>query len=293
MGWSHEPHSDNLHCKESNMSQSENDAGAFRTFEKTAHDRLAETYHDAFSEVTNRAIEPLLAAAHVRNGTRLLDVASGPGTLAAKAAERGALVIGVDIASAMVALAHALHPHLDFREATAEDLPFAPASFDSVVSSFGIGHFSEPDRVLAEFARVLVPNGRVALSWWDGFAQNRINGIFFDVINELGVRAPGALPAGPPVDRFSNPEHFAAIMRAAGFEDIEIEKVSFSHSLGSVEELWNLALGSFARVSTVIRAQSADVQQRIRQTVERAARRYASADGLEIPIAFRVVAGMR
>jgi hypothetical protein len=50
--------------------------------------------NNAFSAVTNRAIEPLLEAANVGNATRLLDVATGPGTLAAKAAERGARVIG-------------------------------------------------------------------------------------------------------------------------------------------------------------------------------------------------------
>jgi hypothetical protein len=77
--------------------QSQFDLEAFRNFERTSHDKLAESYYDAFSAVTNRAIEPLLKAAHVGNGTRLL----GPGTLAAKAAERGARVIGIDIAPAM------------------------------------------------------------------------------------------------------------------------------------------------------------------------------------------------
>ena len=96
-----------------NMSQSQIDLEAFRNFEKTTHDKLAESYHDAFSAVTNRAIEPLLKATDVGNGTRLLDVATGPGTLAAKAAERGARVIGIDIAPAMIVLAYALHPHLD------------------------------------------------------------------------------------------------------------------------------------------------------------------------------------
>ena len=275
------------------MSQSAVDVEAFRNFERTAHDRLAETYHDAFSAVTDHAIEPLLDAAHVGAGTRLLDVASGPGTLAGKAAKRGALVIGVDIAPAMVALAHKLHPGLDFREASAEDLPFEASSFDSVVSSFGIGHFSRPDRVLAEFARVLVRKGCVALSWWNGFAQNRINGIFFEVINELGIKAPGALPVGPPVDRFSDAEQFAAILRAAGFEVIGMEKVSFSYSIRSVDELWALALGSFVRVSTIIRAQNIEIQQHIRKTVEQKALQYASPNGLEIPIAFSVAAGMR
>jgi SAM-dependent methyltransferase len=173
---------------------------AFRNFERTTHDKLAESYYDAFSAVTKSAIEPLLKAAHVGNGTRLLDVATGPGTLAAKAAERGARVIGIDIAPAMIELAHTLHPHLDFREGSAEELPLDSSSFDAVISGFGVGHFSRPERVLAEFARVLVPKGRVALSWWDGFGKSRINGIFFEAINELGISAPGALPAGPAAD---------------------------------------------------------------------------------------------
>ena len=275
------------------MSQSQIDLEAFRNFEKTTHDRLAESYHDAFSVVTHRAIEPLLRAAHVRDGTRLLDVATGPGTLAAKAAQCGARVIGIDVAPAMIALAHTLHPHLDFREGSAEDLPFAPSSFDAVVSGFGVGHFSKPERVLAEFARVLAPKGRVALSWWDSFGKNRINGIFFEAINELGISAPDVLPAGPAVDRFSDPDQFAAILRAAGFEVVGIDYISFSHPLKNVGELWDLALGSFVRVSTIIRAQSADVQQRIRQKVELVTRQYASPNGLQIPIALRVIAGHR
>ena len=275
------------------MSQPQFDLEAFRNFERTSHDKLAESYCDAFSAVTNRAIEPLLKVAHVGNGTRLLDVATGPGTLAAKAAKRGARVIGIDIAPAMIELAHTLHPHLDFREGSAEELPLDSSSFDAVISGFGVGHFSRPERVLAEYARVLVPKGHVALSWWDGFGKSRINGIFFEAINELGISAPGALPAGPAADRFSDPNEFAAVLRAAGFEVVGIDYISISHPLKSVDELWDLALGSFVRVSTVIGAQTADVQQRIRAKVGQIAQQYASATGLQIPVAFRVIAGMR
>jgi SAM-dependent methyltransferase len=200
--------------------------------------------------VTNRAFEPLLKAAAVSDGTGLLDVASRPGTLAAKAAERSARVIGIDISSAMVALARTLHPHLDFREGSAEDLPFAPSSLDCVVSGFGVSHFSKPERVLAEFARVFVPKGRVSLSWWNGFGKNRINGLFFEVFKELGITAPGDLPAGPTVDRFMDPDQFAALLRAARFEVVGVDYISFSHPLKNVDELWDLALGSFVRMST-------------------------------------------
>jgi SAM-dependent methyltransferase len=193
----------------------------------------------------------------------------------------------------MIELAHTLHPHLDFREGSAEELPLDASSFDAVISGFGVGHFSRPERVLAEFARVLVPKGRVALSWWDGFGKSRINGIFFEAINELGISAPGALPAGPAADRFSDPNEFAAVLRAAGFEAVAIDYISFLHPLKSVDELWDLALGSFVRVSTVVGAQTLDVQQRIRAKVEQIARQYASASGLQIPVAFRVIAGTR
>jgi ubiquinone/menaquinone biosynthesis C-methylase UbiE len=98
------------------MAQLPTDLNEFGDFERNTHHELAQTYHSSFSIVSDRAIEPLLDAAHVKTGTRLLDVATGPGTLAARAAERGASVIGVDVAPAMVALARKLHPALDFRE---------------------------------------------------------------------------------------------------------------------------------------------------------------------------------
>jgi cyclopropane fatty-acyl-phospholipid synthase-like methyltransferase len=85
-------------------------ADAFRDFEKAAHGRLANSYDEAFTAVAEHAIEPLLRCARVREGTRLLDVASGPGELTARAAQRGADVIGVDIAPEMVALARKKHP---------------------------------------------------------------------------------------------------------------------------------------------------------------------------------------
>jgi SAM-dependent methyltransferase len=269
------------------------DPGAFRDFERAAHSHNADSYHDLFTVVTDRAIEPLLDAARVRAGTRLLDVAAGPGRLSAKAAGRGARATGTDLAPAMVALARRLYPSVDFREASAEELPFADASFDAVTCAFGVGHFSEPERVIAEFARVLAPRGIAALSWWEGFSRNRINGIFHEVIGRLGLSAPGVLPPGPPIDRFSDRERFAEFLRTAGFEAVRVESVSFTHRLRDVDALWDMAMGSFARASAMIRAQTEGVQRQIRAAVSEAAQQYASPNGLEIPVAFLIAAGAR
>lgn len=159
------------------------DADAFRDFERAAHGRKATSYHDRFSAVTERAIEPLLDTAKVGLATRVLDVASGPGHLAQRAAQRGANAVGIDLAPEMVALATKLYYLVPFREASAEQLPFPDGSFDAVTCAFGVGHFPEPERVLAEMARVLAPGGVAALAWWDGFARNCINGIFHETID--------------------------------------------------------------------------------------------------------------
>jgi SAM-dependent methyltransferase len=269
------------------------DSDAFRNFERDTHGRIAGSYSDLFTAVTDRAIEPLIVAVGVRHGTRLLDAAAGPGRLTRAAAERGALATGCDLAPDMVALARQLNPGLAFDEASADALPYADASYDAVACAFGVGHFPEPERVIAEFARVLTPGGRTALSWWDDFARNRINGIFHEVTASFGVSAPGKVPQGPPMDRYSNRSVFAELLTSAGFGDVHVEAVRFTHRLRDVDEFWQLAMGSFARASSIILAQSQEKQRSIRAGVAEAARPYLKADGLHIPTAFLLASGTR
>src|SRR5262245_31102014 len=148
------------------MSHHEIDADAFRNFERDAHDEIAGGYRDFFTAVTAYAVDPLLDAAAFRSGMSVLDVATGPGIVAFRAAGRGAFsVVCVDLAPRMLELASAAFPGVDFRQADAEDLPIPDRSFDVVVSNFGIGHFPRPERALAEFVRVARPGGAVAVVW--------------------------------------------------------------------------------------------------------------------------------
>jgi ubiquinone/menaquinone biosynthesis C-methylase UbiE len=126
------------------------DAEQLRAFERQCHDVLAATYHEFFAPATAMAIEPLLDAVGLRPGMHLLDVATGPGALAAAAASRGAQAVGVDLSPRMVDLAPRIHPGVDFREAEVEHLPFADRSFDAVVCGFGLGHFPRPEAAVAE-----------------------------------------------------------------------------------------------------------------------------------------------
>jgi SAM-dependent methyltransferase len=252
------------------MSESRVDPDAFRAFERSAHDEIAAGYRDFFVTVTGYAVDPLLDAAHVRRGTRVLDVATGPGLLASRAHNRGAArVVGVDFAPRMVAIAAALYPDIDFREGDAEHLEFEGASFDAVLCNFGIGHFPRPELTVAELARVTSPDGVVAVSWWDVPARHRLNGIFFDAFNESHACPPPDVPAGPPMFRFSDDHALAELLRSARLDNVDVQSWSFEHRLASADALWDGILGGTVRTSIGIRRQSPEVRHRIRTAFDR------------------------
>jgi len=270
------------------------DTEAFRDFERAAHDRVAGGYHDFFEPVTAGAVATLLDAAGARAGCRVLDVATGPGAVAAAAAARGASrVVGIDLSPRMVALAASLHSGVEFREADAETLPFAAEAFDSVVSNFGVGHFPRPERAAAEVTRVLGRGGRAALSWWQLPARNRVNGVFFDALARAGASPPPGLPAGPPVFRFSDEDELRALLGGAGLENVQVREVTWRHAVPSATAWWQGGLGSLARASASILGQPPAMQRQIRAAFDLLVAPYAVEGGFRVPCAAIVVSGRK
>ena len=176
---------------------------AFNRFEAEGWERRADGYHVLADGLTTRVIEPLLDAAGVDSGTRVLDVATGPGYAAEAARLRGADVVGVDVAGAMVTLAQRLHPEIKFRQADAERLPFDAGSFDAVVGNFMILHVGRPEQAAAELTRVLDAGGRAALSTWDAPERTRLLGVLVDALAEVGAQPPADTGAAPRQDAAS------------------------------------------------------------------------------------------
>ena len=102
-------------------------AETFRELEHQGWHAKAESYDALAGRITELAAAPLLDAIGVNPGISLLDVASGPGYIAAAAAARGARVVGVDFAAGMVETARRRYPTIDFREGDAENLAFPNA----------------------------------------------------------------------------------------------------------------------------------------------------------------------
>src|SRR4051794_36564466 len=126
-----------------------------------------------FSVVASRIVyqaELLCETADVQAGWRVLDVATGSGNAALAAARRGCDAVGVDYVPALLERGRVRAPaeHLDVRfvEGDAETLPFADASFDAVLSVYGVMFAPDHRRAAGELARVCRPGGRIALASW-------------------------------------------------------------------------------------------------------------------------------
>lgn len=133
----------------------------FKSLEHEGWSERAAGYDDYTARITNFGIAPLLDAADIGLGQRVLDVCCGTGLVAAAAVERGASVVGIDISEDMVAIAAAKSITAVFGVGDAEALAFDDASFDGVICNFGLYHLPDPDRAIAEAARVLRPGGRL------------------------------------------------------------------------------------------------------------------------------------
>ena len=269
------------------------DPDAFNAFEAGGWEEKAAGYDRFFGCITGQLVEPLLDAASVGPGTRMLDLATGPGYVAARGAERGASVVGVDVAGAMVSLAGRLHPGLDFRQADAHELPFDHASFDAVVGNFLILHLGRPEQAMAGFARVLRPGGRLALTAWDLPERARFLGVFLDAVAEAGATPPEDLPTGPDFFRFSADEEFDALMREHGLQDRAVRRIAFTHRVATADELWDGLLGGTVRTSALIVGQPEVTRRRIRDAFDRLVRRYQRGDVLELPVSVKLAAGRK
>ena len=200
------------------------DPHSFSEFEHSGWQGIPQQYRRAFGELTTQSIEPLLDAAGVKANTKVIDIATGPGYVAAAAARRGATVIGVDFSATMIAEAQKNNLTSSFAKATRSNCRSTIDLFDAAVMNFGILHLARPDQALAEACRVLCTGGRFGFTAWAKPDEAIGFGIVLRSIAAHGdPNVP--LPEGPPFFRFSEPDECVRSLLAAGFESPKVVKV--------------------------------------------------------------------
>jgi SAM-dependent methyltransferase len=241
----------------------------------------------------------LMELARIAPGGRVLDVATGIGEPAMTAARRvgpTGSVVAIDQAPQMLAVAHeriqmAGVQNVEFIEGDAETAPLPPASFDAIVSRWGLLFFQDPVGALAHFRASLVPDGWLAAAIWGPPERVPLISLPFMAFAGDGKRPP-APPPGPNPFELSEPAALERVVRAAGFMDVYSEQLTVTFAFSSVEEL----LAHLGDVSAPMRAMlptlSAERQTAFWDRLAQAARTYARADGVvQLPNDCLLVAG--
>lgn len=164
----------------------------------------AEIYEDFFVPALFQDWpDHLAAAAQIQPGQRVLDVACGTGVAARTIVERIGLsgsAVGLDVNEGMLAVAERKAPNVEWRKGQAEALPFEDASFDAVVSQFGLMFFEDRQAAIQEMYRVLRPGGRMAVAVWGALDDTPGYAAMVDLLQRLfgddaanGLRAPYTL----------------------------------------------------------------------------------------------------
>jgi SAM-dependent methyltransferase len=184
---------------------------------------------DHFERALDRYDEAFFAAAAIGVTDRVLDIGCGTGKTtreAARAATAGS-VLGVDLSSAMLAVARqrAADAGLDnvrFEQADAQIHPLAPEAFDVAIGSTSIMFFGDRVAGLANIGRALRPGARLVQLTWQPFAHQ-------EWIREFStaLAAGRDLPA-PPLDApgpftLADPEVISSVLDAAGYTDVTLD----------------------------------------------------------------------
>jgi ubiquinone/menaquinone biosynthesis C-methylase UbiE len=205
-------------------------------------DRAAATYDVAAFPFFTPFGEALVEFAAVQPGERGLDVGCGTAAALAPAARITDQAVGIELSPKMAERAREAAPNADVVVGDAGTLPFEDGSFDVVLSSFVVFFFEDPTAALAEWRRVLAPDGRFAMATWGG-GDPRWSW-------EREVRMPYATEVGHErlhelmnaiqlIGRFDEPTKLEGEMRAAGFEPQEVRTHPIEFVFGKEDDWWD------------------------------------------------------
>ena len=243
----------------------------------------------------------LLEHAGIVPGQSVLDVAGGAGepslTIAETIGPQGS-VICTDPIAAMLEAAEAEAvtrgvKNIQFRQCTADSLPFPNESFDVVVSRLGVMLFPDPLAGLREMLRVAKPGGRLGLAVWAKSELNPFTYVVTETVSRHVEIAP-VDPNAPGAFRFAEPGKLVNILKDAGAIDVKEREIKFDIAAPiSREEFWTMR----SEISEILREKLMNLpdeqRHQIAADVQEAVKEFFPDGHMKFPAQMIIVTGRK
>jgi SAM-dependent methyltransferase len=223
---------------------------------------------DAYDRFMGRYSRPLATAfadaAGIEGGQRALDVGCGPGALTGELARRlgAGNVSALDPSAPFVEACAHLHPGVDVRQGSAEDLPYPDGQFDAALAQLVLHFVSDPPAAAREMRRVVRPGGTVAACVWDvpggGMCMLRL---FWDA----ALAVDRAAPDEAATMRFGRNGEIGELFADAGLEDVVTGTLGVEASYEDFDDLWRPFLGGVGRAGAFCASLDASQQAALRE----------------------------
>ena len=257
----------------------------------------SDTIRTMFMPLTRALVEH----AGIHEGQSVLDVASGAGepslTIAEIVGPTGSVTC-TDAVAEMVETARSEAQrrgitNVEFRECTADALPFPSNSFDVTVCRLGAMFFPDPVAALREMLRVTRPGGILALAVWH---KSEVNPFCYVVTGVIDRHInPGAVdPDAPNAFRFAEPGKLSGVMTEAGASDVKEHVVKFNMEAPiSPLQFWTMRSQTSDTLREKLAKLSADEQAQIASEIEQAVKEFFPANQMRFPTQMIVVTGKK
>jgi SAM-dependent methyltransferase len=265
------------------------DPDEFRARQRRDWGRSSKGWHE-WEERILSAGEPmsrrLIELAGIKEGDRVLDVATGSGepslTVAQLVGSEGR-VVASDLSPDMLALARnraagAQIGNVEFVEAAASSLEFPPESFDAALSRWGIIFEPEAEAAAARIRSFLKPGARMAISSWGPPERVPMIALSMRVVAaELDLSPPPPGTPGP-LSR-ATPDAIGGLLSGGGFADVHVDELELDFEWESVDEFVAFTQAVSAALITALEQHPDEVREHVLAALADAARPYAGADG--------------
>ena len=257
-------------------------------------------WHARLADFTGGVTRSLLEAAQLRPGMNVLDLASGVGDPVlseAVAVAPGGHVTATDLNPAMLAFIEEQArrrkiTNINFREASAEALPFPDASFDALTCRFGIMFFPDLNKSLRECLRVLKPKSRATFVAWGRREQP-----FFACTGGIlmkHIELPKPDPEAPNIAMFGEPNRMRTALESAGFAEAREEmRTMEGRWRGSVDEYWEQFSEVAAPFRVILEKLGSESKSRAINEIKSALRKFQRGSEVVMPLEIVIGSGVR